>query len=114
MNSAGGPHTHTGSLPELVRRETDDGLSVVRFLVDMMDAEIEGAKTTDRLAAARELLDRGFGKPFTAVESSGGSVEDDREASSALAERIFRALGKPADGEGEGAENSPDAAREEG
>ena len=65
-----------------------------------MDARIEGAKITDRLAAARELLDRGFGKPPTATSAaaattaSGDDSDAEREATARamLAERIRRAL----------------------
>ena len=87
------------SLPELIRRETDDGLLAVRFLVELMDGVVDGAKVTDRLAAARELLDRGFGKPNAAAASSasgasGDDSDSEREdaARAALAERIRKAL----------------------
>ena len=79
-------------LPQLVRRETDDGLTVVRFLVEVMDSEVDGVKITDRIAAARELLDRGFGKSFTAVDGSSGDSDDADDASAILAERILRVL----------------------
>ena len=50
----------SNSLQQLVLRETDDGLRLVRFLVDVMDAEIEGVKIADRAArrsrAPRPLL----------------------------------------------------------
>ena len=91
------PNYNPPTLPDLIRRETDDGLIAVRFLVDLMDARIEGAKITDRLAAARELLDRGFGKPNAAAAASTASGDDsdaEREATARamLAERIRRAL----------------------
>ena len=93
------PNHNPPSLPELIRRETDDGLLAVRFLVDLMDAQVEGAKISDRLAAARELLDRGFGKPNAATSStmsgaSGGDSDSEREAAARamLAERIRKAL----------------------
>ena len=79
-------------LPQLVRRETDDGLTVVRFLVEVMDSEVDGVKTTDRIAAARELLDRGFGKSFTAVDGSSDDSDDAADASAILTERILRVL----------------------
>ena len=91
------PSHNPPALPDLIRRETDDGLRAVRFLVDLMDARIEGAKITDRLAAARELLDRGFGKPNAAAAATTASGDDsdaEREATARamLAERIRRAL----------------------
>lgn len=95
------PNHNPPTLPDLIRSETDDGLLAVRFLVDLMDAQIEGAKITDRLAAARELLDRGFGKPPTATTAaataSGDDSDSEREttARAMLAERIRRALDAP-------------------
>ena len=90
------PNYNPPTLPDLIRRETDDGLIAVRFLVDLMDARIEGAKITDRLAAARELLDRGFGKPNAAAASAASGDDSDAEREAAaramLAERIRRAL----------------------
>ena len=43
-----------------MREETDDGRDAVRFLVDVMQGSLEGFKAHHRLAAARELLHRGF------------------------------------------------------
>lgn len=105
------PNHNPPTLPDLIRRETDDGLLAVRFLVDLMDSQIEGAKITDRLAAARELLDRGFGKPPTATTAaataSGDDSDTDREATARamLAERIRRALDAPTDSAPENPEN---------
>ena len=45
---------------KIVREETDDGRDAVRFLVDVMQGSLEGFKPHHRLAAARELLHRGF------------------------------------------------------
>ena len=47
-------------LCKIVREETDDGRDAVRFLVDVMQGSLEGFKAHHRLAAARELLHRGF------------------------------------------------------
>ena len=47
-------------LCKIVREETDDGRDAVRFLVDVMQGSLEGFKPHHRLAAARELLHRGF------------------------------------------------------
>ena len=49
-------------LAELIRKETDDGRDAVRFLVDVMQGSLDGFKPHHRLAAARELLRRGFPK----------------------------------------------------
>ena len=82
----------SNTLQQLVLRETDDGLKLVRFLVDVMDAEIEGVKTTDRTAAARELLDRCFGKPFTAADRTAEVSDDGDDASNVLLDRIMRVI----------------------
>ena len=47
-------------LCRIVREETDDGREAVRFLVEVMRGSLEGFKLHHRLAAARELLHRGF------------------------------------------------------
>ena len=82
----------SNSLQQLVLRETDDGLRLVRFLVDVMDAEIEGVKVADRAAAARELLDRCFGKPFTATDRTSETSDDTDDASDMLIDRIMRVI----------------------
>ena len=48
------------ALCKIVREETDDGRDAVRFLVDVMQGSLEGFKPHHRLAAAKELLHRGF------------------------------------------------------
>ncbi len=49
-------------LARVIREDTDDGRSVARFLVNVMDGELKSFRPHHRMAAARELLDRGFGK----------------------------------------------------
>ena len=56
-------------LAELIRKETDDGRAAVRFLVDVMQGTLDGFKPRHRLAAAKELLRRGFPKPADAPTS---------------------------------------------
>ena len=65
------PRTDSGSsdesefdlaLAKKIRESTDDGASVCRFLINVMDGELSAFKSHHRIAAARELLDRGFGK----------------------------------------------------
>ena len=56
-------------LAELIRKETDDGRAAVRFLVDVMQGSLDGFKPHHRLAAAKELLRRGFPKPAGAPTS---------------------------------------------
>ena len=47
-------------LAKLIRQETDNGRTAVRFLVDVMQGALPDFKPHHRLAAARELLHRGF------------------------------------------------------
>ena len=47
-------------LAQIVREETDDGRAPVRFLIDAMQGELPDFKPCHRLAAAKELLQRGF------------------------------------------------------
>ena len=80
------------TLQQLVLQETDDGLDLVRFFVDLMNSEIEGAKVSERAAAARELIDRGFGKSYTSVDRSEGVSGDAGDASDVLIDRIMRVI----------------------
>ena len=47
-------------LAQIVREETDDGRAPVRFLIEAMQGELPDFKPCHRLAAAKELLQRGF------------------------------------------------------
>ena len=49
-------------LARLIRENTDDGRSIARFLVNVMVGDFRSFRPHHRMAAARELLDRGFGK----------------------------------------------------
>ena len=49
-------------LARVIREDTDDGRSIARFLVNVMEGELTSFRPHHRMAAARELLDRGFGK----------------------------------------------------
>ena len=93
------------TLQQIVLKETDDGLNLVRFLVDVMDAEIEGVKVADRTGAARELLDRCFGRPFTATDRSADLSEDGGDASDMLIDRILRVIDETTPDEGEAADD---------
>ena len=67
-------------LAEIVRQETDDGRVAVRFLVDVMQGGLPGFKPHHRLAAARELLRRGFDD--TLADDNAGPGDDDAVAPS--------------------------------
>ena len=49
-------------LAKVIQESTDDGRSVCRFLINVMDGELKAFKPHHRISAARELLSRGFGK----------------------------------------------------
>ncbi len=52
-------------LAALIREETDNGRTTVRFLIDVMQGTIPDFKPHHRLSAAKELLRRGFDAPST-------------------------------------------------
>ena len=49
-------------LAQVIQQSTDDGRTVCRFLINVMDGELKQFKPHHRISAARELLSRGFGK----------------------------------------------------
>ena len=49
-------------LTRLIKTNTDDGHAVCLFLIEVMYGKVEGANVGHRLSAAKELLNRGFGK----------------------------------------------------
>ena len=63
-------------LARVIREDTDDGRSIVRFLVNVMEGELRTFKPHHRMAAARELLDRGFGKSARAENPAPNSPKD--------------------------------------
>ena len=66
------------NLAKIVRQETDDGRVAVRFLVDVMQGGLPGFKPHHRIAAARELLRRGFDD--TPADDNAGPGDDDAAA----------------------------------
>ena len=56
------PTTFDAELARVIREDTDAGRSIARFLVNVMEGELRAFRPHHRMAAARELLDRGFGK----------------------------------------------------
>ena len=74
-------------LARVIREDTDDGRSIARFLVNVMEGELTSFRPHQRMAAARELLDRGFGKsarnetpPPVVPAEAGTQRRQDREA----------------------------------
>ena len=49
-------------LARLVKSQTDGGRSIIDFIVAVMEGRIREARPHHRMAAARDLLERGFGK----------------------------------------------------
>ena len=50
------------ALAKKIQQATDDGATVCRFLINVMEGELKAFKPHHRIQAARELLNRGFGK----------------------------------------------------
>ena len=48
------------ALAKKIQQATDDGSTVCRFLINVMEGELKAFKPHHRIQAARELLDRGF------------------------------------------------------
>ena len=60
------------ALAEVVRDKTRDGEDPVEFLLKVMKGQIKHARVSDRIAAATELLNLGFGKPLQEIEVDVG------------------------------------------
>ena len=50
------------ALTRLIRFKTDDGRAMCLFLIEVMQGKVEGINVGHRVSAARELLNRGFGR----------------------------------------------------
>ena len=61
------------ALARVIQKSTDDGASVCRFLVNVMEGDLTTFKPHHRIAAARELLDRGFGRSARAEAAAATS-----------------------------------------
>ena len=68
-------------LAALIREETDNGRTTVRFLVDVMQGNIPDFKPHHRLSAAKELLRRGFDNPVPTDAGNSTATESDPEQS---------------------------------
>ena len=68
-------------LAALIREETDNGRTTVRFLVDVMQGTIPDFKPHHRLSAAKELLRRGFDNPTPPDAGNSAATESDPEQS---------------------------------
>ena len=69
-NQANNPEASTPSLAEIVREETEDGRVIVRFLIDVMQGNLENSKPCHQLDAARQLLNLGFHQAQTFIDAN--------------------------------------------
>ena len=68
----GNPGGRPRGLAQLIRENTNNGQELVDFLLLVLRSTgPQGYRTDHRIAAAKELLDRGFGKAVQQVEHSG-------------------------------------------
>ena len=91
-------------LARIIREDTDDGRSIARFLVNVMEGELASFKPHHRMSAARELLDRGFGKSAR-KEETVRPVENPRRrnpAEGSLSKDTTQQAPSPLTGEGWG------------
>lgn len=90
------------SLPDLIFRQTGGGAEIVARMVELMHGRVEGSRAADQLAAAKELMDRAWGRPPAAAPSAP-NAEDDAEsgrteyAADRLREMIAAALAADAE-----------------
>ena len=85
----------------MIFAHTDGGEEIVARMVDFMHGRVEGARAADQLAAARELMDRAWGKPASAAPAPGTDDDADAQADDSadrLMEMIAAALAADGDG----------------
>lgn len=76
IQDAGGGAAGATPLPDLIFSQTDGGREIVARMVDFMYGRVEGARAADQLSAAKELMDRAWGKPPAAASPSAPNAED--------------------------------------
>ena len=87
------------SLSGMIFAHTDGGEEIVARMVDFMHGRVEGARAADQLAAARELMDRAWGKPASAAPAPGTDADAQADDSAdRLMEMIAAALAADGDG----------------
>ena len=87
--SAVNPSPLHQELAALIREETDNGRTTVRFLVDVMAGNLPDFKPHHRLSAAKELLRRGFDTPTPS--DAGNSAAQEPDVAPAPAEKTKEA-----------------------
>ena len=79
-------------LAALIREETDNGRTTVRFLTDVMQGSLHDFKPHHRLSAAKELLRRGFDNPIP-TDAGDSAGEESAPEESAPAEKTTKSPG---------------------
>ena len=74
-NQADNSEAPTPSLADIVREETDDGRLIVRFLIDVMQGNLEHSKPCHQLGAARQLLTLGFHTAQTFIDENSPAAQ---------------------------------------
>jgi len=72
---SGNPGGRPKGLAGTIRAQTQDGETLVLFMLRVFRGEVDGVRLRDQLEAATWLADRGFGKPHQAMELSGKDGE---------------------------------------
>ena len=77
-------------LARVIREDTDDGRSIARFLVNVMEGELRTFKPHNRISAARELLNRGFGKSArtSTIRRSGEGRNPENASSTVISQPV--------------------------
>ena len=63
-------------IQEIVRQETDDGRLIVRFFVSTMQGQLQDAKPSHRIAAARQLVKLGFTQAQDFIDENAPAPEE--------------------------------------
>ena len=79
-------------LAAIIREETDNGRTTVRFLTDVMQGNLPDFKPHHRLSAAKELLRRGFDNPIP-TDAGDSAGEESAPEESAPAEKTTKSPG---------------------
>ena len=79
-------------LAAIIREETDNGRTTVRFLIDVMQGTFPDFKPHHRLSAAKELLRRGFDNPIP-TDAGNSAGEESAPEESAPAEKTTKSPG---------------------
>lgn len=106
-NDERGGETDAPPLPRMIFARTGGGEDIVAWMVDFMLGRVEGARPADQLAAARELMDRAWGKPAPSSAPPSGDADkaddgNDDYAARKLSEMITAALAADGNGNGSG------------